>query len=83
MRLQGYWGPDQKLYKGGASLYPGKDEGAAAGGWCGGERGVKQFAERGENVADMEPQGDSDKVVGIAFVVTFATLIGISLQFVS
>ena len=38
-----------------------------AGGWVGGERGVKQFAARGENVADEDEQDAlAPIIVGLA-----------------
>lgn len=64
---QGYWGPDQFIKDGGSSIFPKKDPGNMAGGWVGGERGVKQFAARGENVADEDEQDAlAPIIVGLA-----------------
>ena len=64
---QGYWGPDQFLGENKSSIFPKKDPGNVAGGWVGGERGVKQFAARGENVADEDEQDAlAPIIVGLA-----------------
>jgi hypothetical protein len=81
---KGYWGPDQFIKDDKkTSIFPKKDPGNMAGGWVGGERGVKQFAARGENVADEDEQDAlAPIIVGLAFIGTVFILGFFSLKFI-